>query len=174
MSHITLDEITDQTDIMDSTHFRLLFGNVPGSGDSRPLTILCQTASIAGITIEPMEVGLHAHTVRFRGKQTVNPTLAVGFVESSGYEVQRRLRRWKEFTVGTNTGTSSGFKNQYAISPQLEIMDVTGNVVDIIKYHNLWITELPEVQLDGQSSTPMLLQTTFTFDYLTSIHHDYL
>lgn len=173
MAHITLDEINEQTDPMDSEHFRLLFGNIPGSGDSRPMTILCQTAAIPGVTIEPVEIGLHGHTLRFRGKQTFSGTFSVGFVEVSSYEIMSRLRKWKEFCVGTNSATSEGFKPAYSVTAELEVMDVTGAVADRVKIFGVWPTEVPEVQLDGQSSQAMLVQPTFAFDYFTSIHHDF-
>lgn len=171
--HITLNEINEQTDVMDSQHFRLLFGNIPGSEDSRPLTILCQTAVIPGVTVEPVEVSLHGHTVRFRGKQTFSGTFSVGFVEVSSYEIMSRLRKWKEFTVGTNSATSQGFKNRYSVTAELEVMDITGVVADRLKIFGVWPSEVPEVQLDGQSSQAMLVQPTFTFDYFTSIHHEF-
>ena len=173
MSHVTLDEINEQTDAMDSEHFQMLFGSIPGSSDTRPLSINCQTAVIPGITVEPIEVALHGHTVRFRGKQTFSGTFSIGFVENSAYEIQRRLRAWKESVVGTNTATSQGYKNQYAVTCELQVFDTTGVVADQLKIFGVFPSEVPEVQLDGQSSQVMLIQPTFSFDYFTSIHHDY-
>lgn len=173
MTHITLDDINEQSDAMDSEHFNLLFGSIPGFGESRPLSIACQTAAIPGVSIEPIEVGLHGHTVRFRGKQTFSGTFSVGFVENSAYEIQRRLRAWKEYVVGTNTATSQGYKNRYGLTAELQVFDTTGAVADRLHIFGVFPTEVPEVQLDGQSSQVMLISPTFNFDYFTSIHHAY-
>jgi hypothetical protein len=172
--HITLDEVNKQKDVMDTVHFALRFGNIPGfSGDSSPMTILCQTASIPGLTIEPVEVGLHGHTVRFRGRKTFSGTMSIGFVETASYEIQRRLRAWNEYCVGTNTSSSGGYKDQYAITAELEVYDVTQKIADRLSIFGVWPSDVPEVQLDGQSAQAMLINPSFTFDYFTSIHHDF-
>jgi hypothetical protein len=171
---ITLDEVNQQKDIMDTVHFALRFGNIPGSGDSAPMTILCQTASIPGVNVEPVEVGLHGHTVRFRGRKVFSGTFSVGFVENTNYDIQKRLRKWSEYTVGTNSSASQGYKSDYSLTAELELYDITRKVADRLSIYGVWLQDLPEVQLDGQSAQAMLINPTFTFDYFTSIHHDFL
>lgn len=173
MSHVSLDEINQQPDAMDSEHFKVMFGNIPGAGDSRPMTINCQTAVIPGFTLEQMEVGLHGHTVRYVGKRTFSGQMSIGFVENSAMDIQKRLRRWAEYAKGTRSATAEGYKADYALTVEIQVMDVTGKIVDELTVFGVWPTDVPETQLDGQSSQAMLVQASFSYDYYRSKLHPY-
>jgi len=173
MSHVTLDEVNQQPDAMDSEHFKVLFGDIPGAGDSRPMTINCQTAVIPGFTIEQMEVGLHSHTVRYVGKRTFSGTMSIGFVENSAMDIQRRLRTWAEFAKGTLSGSAQGYKSDYAKTIEVQVMDITGKTVDVLSVYGVFPTDVPEIQLDGQSSQAMLVQASFSYDYYRSKLHPF-
>ena len=142
MGRITYNQINSLPDAIDSTAFELLLGNLPNAGNSLNLTLNCLTASIPGFSNEAWENNLHGHVQKFRGRKMFTRSLAVTFRERAGMPGYRALKAWDEFIVGTESGSSSGPKNQYAISPELVVYDGEGIVANRIQFEGFFIQEL--------------------------------
>lgn len=169
----TLNDLNNLEDPMPAMNFELLLGNLPAGLNSDNLHIKCQTASIPGMSIEPMEMALHGQVLRFPGRKTFPGTMAATFVEESNVGTQRVFRTWQEKIKSTNTSKSTGYKRDYAVTARLNIYDNANVLRDEIDIFGLWLSELSEIALDGQSSQVMLVQVTFTYDSWRSNNHPF-
>jgi hypothetical protein len=164
MSRITYDQLAGLPDPQNTEWFELLLGSIPGGGDTQELTLLCQTASWPGMSITPTEVPLHGFTLKGGGRRDYPRTLSVAYQEVSTMVVTRKLRNWMERIRGTRNGLSQGYKKDWSVNAKLIVYDTTGLVVDSIIFRKLFIQDLPDIGLDGSSSTAMQISATFSYD----------
>jgi len=164
MGRITYNQVNNLPDTMDTTAFELMFGQVPGVGDTRDLTIKCQTAAMPGFSNEAWESNLHGYVRRFRGRKTFSRQLAVTFIETVDGSTYRKLKMWDEFIAGTNSGNSRGYQREYSVISELAVYTTTGDLANRLKFINMFVQEVSDVTLDGTSSQPMLVQATFSYD----------
>jgi hypothetical protein len=166
-TRVQLNDIETLPDILSSEHFALNLGAVPGfGGDGRDLLLKCIDANIPGFSTESYEVPLHGVVRNFRGRKMYPRSLAVTYVEDSNMQTLNTLRVWMEQIVGANTNTSVGGIAQYSVSAVLTIFDQTGRVIDEVRFINLFIQDIPDVQVTGESSTAMRVTCTFKYDYV--------
>lgn len=165
MARVQLSETQSLPDILSSEHFTLQLGNIPGVGDSYPLLLKCLDTNIPGFSTESYEVMIHGSVRNFRGRRMFPRTLAATFVEDSTGETLASLRTWMEQIVGTNSNTSIGGIADYSTESLLTVYDQAGNPVDQITFINLFLQDVPDVQVSGESSTVMRVTATFKYDY---------
>lgn len=175
MGRPTLNEVQAVfADALPTDRFEFLLGNLPGGIVSDNLRVMTQQVSIPGITIEPFEVAVHGQVLRYPGRKLFNGTISATFVENAGTDAQRALRTWSELCKSTNTGKSVGTKRDFAVNARLNVYDNADVVRDEVDIIGLWLSELSEIQLDGQASQAMQIQCTFTYDVWRSTLHPYL
>lgn len=164
MARISFQQINAQPDLLDQTAFLLDLGTLPYAGASEHLAIKCLNVPIPGMGSEVMKVPLHGHTVAFRGRRTNPGTFSPTFYEDSQMRTLNALRRWLEFTVGTNSGNSQAFKSGYSVDANLIIYDTVGNAIAAHIIENCIIQDVPDVTFDGSSSSPVQVAPTFSYD----------
>lgn len=161
MARISYTEVAAQPDAADQVAFELLFGQIPGVSNSRPLTIACQNVQIVGTSNEAYSVVLHGHNRNFRGRRMNATQMTATFVETSGHEVQERLLRWKEFVAGFESGNSQGYLRDYSVLAQVISYDTTGKVAMRRNVEEVFIQDIPEITHDGSTSASMPITATF-------------
>jgi hypothetical protein len=164
---ISFSQVNTLPDIMDQQNFVLYLNSIPNWGDTSGLTLKCLNASLPGVGMEKMPVPLHGHELNFRGRKTFPRTLSVSYYEDSNFDTHKALRSWNEFTVGTISGNSQGYKNEYAVDGFLDTEDTTGKVVSRYTFVNMMIEDISDTQVDGSSSAPMIVAVTFSYDIAT-------
>lgn len=164
MSGISMGAFESLPDVLGTFRFNLLM-TVPSFGNeaTRDIALRCQQASIPGVQVEQMLVGLHGHERNFAGRTVYSKTMAVTFVETTGGATSRYLRAWKEAARGSNSGNGA-YSNVYGTDAVLEVLDTSGAVALSYRIYTCWPTDIPEVQLDGSGSNPFLQPCTFSFD----------
>lgn len=157
--------ITAIPDPMLSDNYELFFAQIPGGGNALPLRMLCQQATKPGMTIEPVDVVLFGHQIEFGGRLTYTHDLSVTYIENRMNEISRALEGWAEF-IRSHETQHGNYKQQYQSNAVLRIFDQVGAVVDQYTIYNCWITQVPEVQLDGTAANAITMQATFKYDYV--------
>lgn len=165
MPVITNADVQSLPDILASDRFVLNLGSIPGSGDSRSLSIKCMDAMMSGYSNEAFPVPLNTHTRMFRGRKTYPRTLQIQYVEDVGVDTNYRLRKWMEDIVGTDSGSSNGYIADYAITSQLEVYDTAGALADLGAYFRFFPIDVQGYSMNGQQSNPVVISCTFSFDY---------
>lgn len=158
-------DVLNLPDVLSTEAFVLRFNNVPGGGDSRGLTLRCQTCVVPGVENEKIEVNLHGFQMFFRGRRRQSGSMSVTFIETRDSNTTRSLRRWIEFVVGTRSGNSRGYKFAYTTRAELSVFDTTGATADFITIFNCFPANINEIPLDGGASTAMVVTCDFSFDY---------
>ena len=163
-ARISFQEIASLPDVADAVSFNILFGTIPGTGDTKHLSLKCQTISIPGFSNERITTTLHGHSVNFRGRKMYPQTLATQFVETSNLETIKAIRNWHEIIAGSNSNNSVGYKSDYSIDVLLEVYDTTGRVADEHLIEAFFPNDVSDTALSGESSAAMTQSITFSYD----------
>lgn len=169
MARISLDRYRALPDIISTTEFELILGAIPNWGQDRDLIVKCQQAVYPGTGNEAYEVPLAGFSGYFRGRKTYPRQLSLTFVEDRFLHTTNAFNTWLEFIVGTESGTSAGYKKQYALDDvQLITYDPTGQKIDTVHFYGVFPQDKPDVQYDGSSSQLYSVSVTLVYDYYTS------
>lgn len=168
MSRISITDVRSLPDALTDNGFNFYLTNIPGasSKSTSNLLIRCQAVSIAGEDNQPINVAIAGHVIQQRGMRGQSHQLQVSFYETVDMAVLYALRAWHEYVVGTRSGNSTSYQNDYKINAAtLDILDTTGVVVDTTLYYGLFITGIGEIQLNGAQSQAILVQASFSYDW---------
>lgn len=168
---ISLSDALSIPDLLDQSRYTLYLGQIPGSGDSRDLTIKCFMATTPGMANEAFEAVLGGHQVNFRGRMLLNQTLTFSFYEDSRMNTLTKLRTWHEYVVGTESGNSQGYVDDYSVDAQLAVYDTVGLLVGNHIIYRLYPNDVPEIQQSGESSSAMQINASFKFTYMLANTH---
>jgi len=124
---------------------------------------------ILGTSNQKFTVQLGPVNRSFRGRKEFGQgsTLQCTFVETTDLSTLTALRQWQEYIVGTNSGSSQGYISSYATTPTITVYDTTGSISDSVQVFRCFPDNLPDIQLSTQSAQPVVVQCSFSFDYLT-------
>lgn len=168
-------EITDvlgEPDILDLNRFLMVFPSIPGGGNSRNLAIRCFSASIPGISNEAFEAMMGGHTMNYRGRKIYNNPISLSFYEDVNMNTLRTLRGWHERVVGSQSGNSLGYIDDYSATGYLYSFDTTGAAAALHKLFRAFPAELPEITHSSESSTAVQIQASFRFTYMEADTHE--
>lgn len=164
MARISFSQLNNLSDALDQTAFELIIPNIPLGGSTQELTLRCQQAQIPGYSNEAFEGLLHGHVLKYRGRKMYPRQLSVTYMEGSFLESWSILKAWDEFIAGTESGNSGAFKNVYSTTASLIIYNTVGDVAGTLRMENFFVQEISDVQLDGTSSTAVLVPAMFSYD----------
>jgi hypothetical protein len=166
MPRVSIDRARGLPDIMAASDFEFILGTIPGGTSDRDMVVKCQQVSYPGMGQEAFEVPLHGHVMYFRGRKTFPRNLSVTYLEDRTMDTTNQLESWFEYIVGTNSGTSAGYKRSYALDgPRLITYDTTGRAVKSVVFYGLQPQDKPDVQYDGSSSAVYTISATFVYDF---------
>lgn len=170
MAAPTLSESRALEDILDTTHYRMELGQIPGASIDSRLSVQCTQATYPGVTNEVFQVVFPGgHELNYRGRKVFPKTLSLTYVETVFMNVTTVFGQWFEFICGTETGTSSDYKSGYAIDgPKLYTYDTVGNVADIVTFYGMQVADKPDVSYDPSSAQPYQVQITLQYDFYYS------
>lgn len=164
MSRISFSEVAAVPDALDQVAFELLLGVVPLAGDSRHLTLKCQSVPIPGFSNERFTVNTHGHALNFRGRKMYPQTLAVQFYEDSNLDTLKALRIWHEYIAGTESNNSQDYRDGYTITAGLNVYDTTGAVAGTHAFEHFFPQDISDANLSGESSASVPISATFSYD----------
>lgn len=172
MARIAISQQEALPDFISTENFEFVIGPVPGGGDPVALGLKVLQAPIAGFGNQVMSVNIAGFTRNFRGRKHYGAaggasTLNVVFVEDATFATLNALRAWHEIIVGTNSG-AGGTRAQYAAVGRLITYDQSGNSINETDYWQLFIDNVGEVQMTGESTNVFQVTCAFVFDYFTS------
>lgn len=159
----SLSKVATVTDIMDQGRFLLLLGSVPGGGDTDSLSVRCFNTVIPGTSSEVMEVPMHGHTLRYRGRKIHASPMTVAFWEDSNMEAYDILWEWSEAVTDTETGDSIGYLNEYSVTAQVSKFDTKGEEAARFRIYNVFPQDLTDLNLSDEGSAPLQVQCMFAF-----------
>lgn len=128
------------------------------------MTLKCQQAQLPGYGQTHWPAQIAGHVLNFRGQKSYPRILSLMFFEDRNMATTTKLRQWCEYTVGSNSGNSAGYKAQYSINADLVVYDNTGLEIDRLTFFNLMIDQISDTQLDGAATQAMMIQATFAYD----------
>jgi hypothetical protein len=169
-SRVSYSDLLTLPDVMDASAFILNLGSVPGTGDSRLLSLKCQTAVMPGFSNEKMTPTLHGYTLGFRGRKVYPQTLSIQYLETSDMSSHNILKRWHELVAGSESGNSASYKRGYSVLGELITFTTTGDVATRLRIESIFPNDVGDTSLSGESSAAMTLSATFHYDRFTTVN----
>lgn len=163
MSRVAFSETAALPDTLDVIAYEMLFGNIPGGGNSKGLNLRSTDTNIPGISNESFTSTVHGHTRNFRGRPMFSGTWSTTFIETVDGFTLRTIRRWHERVAGVESGNSAGYLSQYSVTAKLIVYDTTGKKVNHYILEEVYPQDLPDVQLSGEASAAMKVPVTWKY-----------
>lgn len=156
------------SDILASDRFVMNFGSVPGGAGNTltSLSLKCIDSVIPGFSNERFEVRIGAQGRAFRGQKRYTYQAQLTFLETVDLSTLDTLRNWAEFVVGTNSGNSGGYINQYAVTATMQTYDTTGALADSAKFFRMFPVDIQDIPMTVNTTQAMMVQGLFSFDYV--------
>lgn len=163
---IEQSEIQALPDALTNEAYTLVFGSIPGSSDSRRLTLQCKTFQMPAFTNEKVEVMLAGYQKRQSGTNTNTGSISSTFLETKDMAVLSLLRTWMQNARGTYTNSSIGYSDTYTRTGELTVFDSTGAVSTTCKIFKMWPSEISEIALDSSNPAQAVeVSVTWSYDY---------
>ena len=163
MARTAYTDVRSLPDPLLSYNFDLIIPNIPGGGDTKRLTIKCQSSSIPGTSVEDVTVSLHGVDLKFAGRQMWSHTLTTTYVETRDMSTRFAIKRWIEFCRNTRLN-SGNYKANYATLADLVLYDDVGNVIRTTRMEGFFPQTMDDAAVDGTSSTVVTIGVTFAYD----------
>lgn len=167
VTRISRTDLASLDDPATTENFSLNMGSIPSGESFVNMRLMCQTTSVPGFSNEAWQQILHGFAFKYRGPERYPQALTCTFAERVTGECYTTLRSWGQYVVGTDSGSSSGYKSSYSVTGTLVVFDPTGVAVNTIKMYNMFPQDVPDIPLDGQSAQQMLVTATFSYDYIS-------
>lgn len=161
-----LNQLYYVPDVSTKDNFSFVLGTTPGGGTDPLLHLKCNSVVVPNRSNEPIVVNLFGHRVHHRGQDTSNKTLNVTYFEDAFFNTTKALRRWYKFIHHEEFGVSQGTKLNYGVECFIVLYNHQGFPVYSFQIKNLWPINVAEIDLSGDSTTPIINNVTFAFDEL--------
>ena len=164
MGRSSLQNVLSLPDAFQTWNFDLFFPSIPGVSDTMGLTYKCQTSSLPGFNLEPVQIDLHGVTKKEAGRATYGHTFQATFLEVADMSTRTAFRNWRESCRSwkLNTGSVSA---AYKVNGQIVTYDNTGAASLVIVCYGMWPETVDDLGLEGNSSTAGMMSVTFSYDY---------
>ena len=170
MAKPNLQELLTIPDVLLSDNFEMLIEGFPDIGGRarEALRLQCMNSNLPDKTIEPVSADLFGQQIQFAGRNINGHTLAVTYIESNDLIIYNQINSWMEFIRQTMTQSGQS-KSDYAATAKLQMYNEVGEKISsgVYTYHNIWPTNLGNVQVQGDSSTIVQISVTFQYDVWT-------
>jgi hypothetical protein len=163
---VVLTDVVNLSDVILANNFDLIIPNPPGSNDGSALTIRSLNGTLPGISHPAVPVTLHRCTAHFAGHRTYGGQFSVTFIDSDDGAIMQTLSAWNDLVSDPTTGLPNS-KDNYTASAVVIVYDNSMNVYEQRTYQNIWITQQPDMQLDGQADSPLMISAVFAYDMWT-------
>lgn len=164
---MTAVQITDAWSVPDpiiNHAFNLVIPNMPGGGDGKRINFVCNSATLpGGGQIEPVEINLHGHVLRFAGRRTQEGSYTFQITEGVDAKMRRDLNNWMNLARAMRS-QQGALRATYAIDVFVEVLSgVDGDVIYTEALRKFWINSFNEVEL-GDGSQAVAYQVTASYD----------
>lgn len=163
MPHTSYSDVRSLPDPLLSYNFDLIIPNLPGGGDTKRLTIKCQSTSIPGTSVDDVTVSLHGIDLKFAGRQMWSHTLQATYLETRDMGTRFAIKSWIEFCRNARLN-SGNYKANYATIADLVLYDDTGKTVRTVRMEGFFPQTMDDGAVDGTSSTAVTIGVTWAYD----------
>lgn len=167
MARTSLEDAQSLDDPQFAHDFDLLLPFIPGTPDTRNITIACQTSDIPGFGLEVAEALLHGVKIPFASNATYEQVLNATFLLENNWRLYHQLREWQQRTRSWERNSGS-LSSEYKVTAQLAFYDAPGNLVKAIECKGFFLENLQQMQGDGTNGTT-ILSPSVTFRYTNTI-----
>ncbi len=164
MARTSYSDMSGLPDPLLSYNFDLVIPNIPGGGNTKALTIKCQSTSLPGKSLEDVTVTAHGVELKYAGRVVYTHTQQATFYETRDLTTRDALRGWMESArdVPTNSGD---YKVNYGTLAYLLLYDDTvTNVIRTIQFDGFFCQDMQEATLEGSGSSVVTISATFYYD----------
>lgn len=153
-------------DPLQSDFFELVIPNVPGAAMAAAsiLRVSCQSVELPAKMLEVVQKELSGNQLQYAGRSLTDHDVTITSMENRNLDVHRSLRNAIEFARAQQTQVGN-YKINYARRAVLNIFDQMGIQTASFILNNLWLNNLGPLAMDGTSSNPVMIQSTWQIDW---------
>lgn len=164
MTAVLIEDVWAIPDPIINHTFNLIIPNMAGGGDSKRLNVMCKAATLpGGGQIQPVEIDVHGHKLRFAGRREQEGSYSFTVIEG----VDARMRR--DINNAMNLARSmrsqqGALRDVYANDAFVEVLsgvDGTPIYTEALRY--FWFNSFNEVEL-GDGSGAVEYSVTCSYD----------
>ena len=164
MTAVLIEDVWGIPDPIINHTFNLQLPNMPGGGDSKRVNVMCKSATLpGGGTIQPVEVDVHGHKLRFAGRREQEGSYSFTIIEGVDAKMRRDINAWMALARSMRS-QQGALRSGYAISAYVEVLSgVDGEPIYTEALRYFWINTFNEVEL-GDGSGAVEYQVTASYD----------
>lgn len=164
MAAVLIEDVWAVPDPIINHTFNLIIPNMPGGGDSKRMNVVCNSATLpGGGQINPVEIELHGHTLRFAGKRTQEGSYSFTITEGVDAQMRRDINAWMNLARAMRS-QQGALRNRYAVDAFVEVLSgVDGDVIYTEALRKFWMNTFAEVEL-GDGTGAVQYQCTASYD----------
>lgn len=164
MTAVRIEDAWGVPDPIINHTFNLIIPNMPGGGDGKRVNIVCNSAVLpGGGQIEPVEVNIHGHVLRFAGRRTQEGSYPFTITEGVDAKMRRDLNNWMNMARAMRS-QQGALRANYAVDVFMEVLSgVDGDVIYTEALRKFWINTFSEVEM-GDGSQAVQYQVTASYD----------
>lgn len=164
MTAVLIEDVWAVPDPIINHTFNLILPNIPGGGDGKRMNIVCQSASLpGGGNIQPVEIDVHGHKLRFAGRREQEGSYAFTIIEGVDAKMRRDLNRWMAMARAMRS-QQGGLRSTYAIDVYMEVVSgIGGDVIYTEAIRKFWLNTFSEFEF-GDGAQAVSYQCTASYD----------
>jgi hypothetical protein len=164
MTAVTIEDVWAVPDPIINHTFNLKIPNLAGGGDSKRLNVVCKSATLpGGGSIQPVEVDVHGHKLRFAGRREQEGSYSFTIVEGVDAQMRRDIQAAMNMARAMRS-QQGALRSEYASTAYIEVLSgVDGEPIYTEALRYFWINTFNEVEL-GDGSAAVEYQVTASYD----------
>ena len=132
---------------------------------SEEFNFRCMSTSKPGMTIDPIEVQLHGHTLRYSGGIAYDGSWTTEVQEGLNANVRDRLYKWMRYMHNPETSLMRNKVDYQTTALVLQYDNDPNNIVETTQLIGVWPSAIESIALSGSDKSAMMLSITWTYDY---------
>lgn len=163
---VELAQVTSITDFIQTDHFSLELPALPGGGDREAFIIRNLSAVLPGMGNQVVQGEVHRFKINRAGKPIWPQTFQAAYMDTADKKILDGIFGWMALNSDPETGLPMSAAS-YLTSGIVVVYGMNNEVLERRTFHNLWLSNLADLALNGATPGMANFNLTFTYDYWT-------
>lgn len=163
---VELSQVTSIADFIQTDHFSLEIPAMPGGGDRDAFTIRNLSAVLPGMSHQVVSGDIHRFKINRAGKPVWPQSFQAAYMDATDRKVLDGIHNWMALNSDPETGLPQPAAS-YLTTGLVVVYDMDNKELERRVFHNLWLSNLADLQLNGAQPGMANFQLTFSYDYWT-------
>jgi hypothetical protein len=163
---VELAQVTSITDFIQTDHFTLELPALPGGGDRDAFVIRNLTAVLPGRSNQVVKGEIHRFTINRAGKPIWPQEFQASYMDTPDKKILSGIQNWMNLNSDPETGLPQTAA-RYLTTGVVVLYGMNDAEFERRTFHNLWLSKLADLNLNGATPGMANFNLSFTYDYWT-------